>query len=167
METHQRHQCPTFVNLKRKCSKASYVDVKLKSVDAEGYSAAGFVIVSRQQGEIEFLMAREERKPDSTPRNAPVETHELLNLLNFLGGKRTKKEQKSPIQVAKDITNAETGSLISASTLASMSCPILSYWSAQSKYALFFVESTEKDDYELDMKSASVAEEIRLEGKDG
>lgn len=127
--SHERHQCPMFKRLKANASRASYADVRLHPNDNDGFAAAGFCLFTREEGHVEILMAREERNSE--------------HLLNFLGGKRV-VHTETPIEVALRTVQYETGNQLSQEILSKMAQPFLVFFSAGSKYVLFFFEITKE-----------------------
>jgi 8-oxo-dGTP pyrophosphatase MutT (NUDIX family) len=152
---HTRRQCPLFRQVKKLCSRAAYIDIRLRRNDADGYAAAGVLPWRRaSNGGIELLLAREYRKP-SHDRGG--------DKLNFLGGKREKQETKALV-CAVDKVYQETGGKLSPTTVADMrnGCPLVC-WSSDSKYVLFVHELVGKNDCEIDVQCVGVAGTKHLE----
>jgi hypothetical protein len=77
-----RKERPSSGSLKK--SARPYMDVQLRPQDSEGYAAAGVLPWRRtSDGQLEILLAREYR---------PVSRDTAGDKLNFLGGKRLKRE---------------------------------------------------------------------------
>jgi hypothetical protein len=83
--------------------------------------------------------------------------------LNFLGGKRRKKETR-PLDCAVDKVYDETAGQLSAATMAHMreGCPLVC-WNNESKYVFFLFELVGEDDCEVDIRCAGVPGAKRLE----
>ncbi|CAB3981540.1 ---NA--- [Paramuricea clavata] len=136
-QSHQRHQCPDFRQLKQKTSDKPYVKAKLSDEDEQGFAAAGFLLWKKgNKNNLQVLMAREYR-------------HES-DLLNFLGGKRLRKSE-SAIEVALKKVNMESGRQLSRDCLVS--------GRSASKYALFLYEVTSWRDCEVDVLAAGLRQE--------
>jgi hypothetical protein len=109
---HTRNECPLFTQLKQKTSSQPYIDVQLKPQDSEGYAAAGVLPWRRtSNGQLEMLLAREYR-PEC--RGDPAG-----DKLNFLGGKRRKREVDA-LTCAVDRATQETGGQLSHVTTKHM-----------------------------------------------
>lgn len=112
--------------------------------DSEGFAAAGILPFRRStEGEIELLLAREWREASTDSEGG--------DKLNFLGGKRWKKDI-TPLTCAIDRFLIETGGRLSSDTIEELQqgCP-LACWSKHSKYVLFFFELSH--DVELGVNS--------------
>ena len=117
-----------------------YVAAKLLKQDEEGFPAAGFLLWKRESDNVQVLMAREVRNG--------------RNLLNFLDGKRLKKED-SAIDAAINQAHVKTGEQLSPEALEGMKHPPLVLWSGDgSKYALFLFEVTSSHDRQVDVLAA-------------
>ena len=145
-QSHQRHQCREFQQLKKNTSYNPYVKAKLDDKDEQGFAAAGFLLWKKgNKNDIQVLMAREYRH-DS-------------DLLNFLGGKRLRKAEKA-IEVALKKVNMESGQRLSRFALDGMQHAPLVHWSGtSSKYALFLYEVTMWRDCEVDVMAAGLKSE--------
>jgi hypothetical protein len=154
-EGHTRKQCPLFKQLKSNTSKRSYIGVDLKEHDSSGYAAAGILPWRRtSDGQIEMLLAREYR---------PLSEDRAGDKLNFLGGKRLKKET-DPLGCAVEKVNQETAGQLSPATVAHMrdGCPLVC-WNSDSKYVFFLFELVGENDCEVHIRCAGVAGAKRLE----
>ena len=142
-QSHQRHQCSEFRQLKQNSSLRPYVQAKLKDQDEQGFAAAGFLLWKKgKENNVQVLMAREYR--DSG------------DFLNFLGGKRLRKAE-SAIEVALKKVNVESGQQLSRDALEGMKHAPLVHWSGRSsKYALFLYEVTSWRDCEVDVLAAGL-----------
>lgn len=148
-ENHARWQCPIFKELKANTSRISYIASMLKDEDEDGFAAAGILPWRRDEtGDIEFLLAREYREPDQNRTGG--------DRLNFLGGKRLRKETKS-INCAVDKVNEETGRKLSLETLEQMrqECPLVC-WDEKSKYVLYLFNLVRSDDKDIDFRCAGL-----------
>ena len=154
-EEHTRKQCPLFKQLKRKTSYNSYIDVEIREPDANGYAASGILPWRRSStSHVEMLLAREFRV------GGPGRTGDKLN---FLGGKRRKKEPR-PLDCAVDKVYDETAGQLSATTMAHMreGHPLVC-WNSESKYVFFLFELVGEDDCEVDIRCAGIPGAKRLE----
>ena len=152
---HTRKQCPLFRQLKQKTSPRPYIDVQLRPQDSEGYAAAGVLPWTRtSDGQLEMLLAREYR---------PVSRDTGGDKLNFLGGKRLKREVNA-LTCAVDKATNEMGEQLSpvTTTLMREGCPLVC-WSSDSKYALFLFELVGENDCEVDVRCAGMPNTKRLE----
>ena len=142
-QSHQRHQCSEFRQLKQRTSPTPYVKAKLNDQDELGFAAAGFLLWKKgKENSLQILMAREYRDGG--------------DLLNFLGGKRLRKAE-SAIDVALKKVNMESGQQLSRSALEGMKRAPLVHWSGRSsKYALFLYEVTSWRDCEVDVLAAGL-----------
>ena len=146
-QSHQRHQCPEFRQLKKNTSYKPYVKAKLSDQDEQGFAAAGFLLWKKEsENNLQVLMAREYRDDG--------------DLLNFLGGKRLRKAE-SAIEVALKKVNMESGRQLSRDALEGMKHAPLVHWSGRwaSKYALFLYEVTSWRDCEVDVLAAGLRDE--------
>ena len=146
-QSHQRHQCSEFKQLKRNSSPRPYVQAKLNDQDELGFAAAGFLLWKKgKENDVQVLMAREYRDGG--------------DLLNFLGGKRLRKTE-SAIEVALKKVNMESGRKLSRDALEGMKHAPLVHWSGReySKYALFLYEVTSWRDCEIDVLAAGLRDE--------
>lgn len=145
-ESHKRHQCQEFRQLKKNTSYLPYVKATLNDNDELGFAAAGFLLWKRvDKDDAQVLMARENR--------------ERGDLLNFLGGKRLRKADTA-IDVAWTKVNAESGCQLSSESLEGMKHAPLVHWSGRSsKYALYIYEVTSWRDKEVDVLAAGLRKE--------
>ena len=140
--SHLRHQCRVFKDLKKRTLKYPYISTDLKPMESEGFSAAGILPFRRStEGEIELLLAREWRGGSNDNIGG--------DKLNFLGGKRLKKETTA-LECAVSKFLSETGGCIPSNTVEDMreGCPLVC-WSSHTKYALFFFEFSHEDDFDI------------------
>lgn len=141
---HERRTCPLFKKLKRNSSAYPYIADKLKDNDADGYAAAGIFLWRRSHdNNIEVLLAREYRK-----RN---------DLLNFLGGKRLRRDTPA-LKCAIDKVDLETGHQLSEHTINDLrnnGCPLV-IWSSASLYALFLYELVDEGERDVDLRALGV-----------
>jgi hypothetical protein len=157
-EAHARHtrkECPLFRQLKQNTSSQPYIDVQLRPQDREGYAAAGVLLWRRtSDGQLEMLLAREYR---SKGRDTGGDN------LNFLGGKRLKREVDA-LTCAVDKATQEMGGQLSPVTTTHMreGCPLVC-WSSDSKYVLFLFELVGENDCEVDVRCAGMPNTKRLE----
>ena len=147
---HTRNQCPIFRSLKQNTSAGPYVSATLRTQDQQGFAAAGIFPWRRTPGGgVELLLAREYRSHNRDRGG---------DKLNFLGGKRLKKETDA-LTCAVDKVCAETGTQLAPVTVARMrdgsSCSLMC-WSSKSKYVLFFFELVSEDDCEIDVRCAGI-----------
>ncbi|KAL3908274.1 MAG: hypothetical protein SGILL_008544 [Bacillariaceae sp.] len=152
---HTRKQCPIFRQLKSQTSSTPYIATHLKPSEAEGYAAAGVLPWKRSKsGEIEILLTREYRNPNQDRGG---------DKLNFLGGKRLKRETDA-LSCAVDKIDQESAGMLGRATLVHMreGCPIVC-WSSDSKYVLFVYELVGVDDCEIDIRCAGLSGAKRLE----
>lgn len=164
---HTRKECPLFRKLKRETSPNSYIAAsQLRPNDLAGYAAAGVLPWRRcfsssadgngsdDHSELEFLLAREYR-PKSRDTGG--------DKLNFLGGKRLKKETEA-LTCAVDKVHQETSGQLSPATIAHMrdGCPLVC-WSSESKYALFLFELVGESDRGVDVRCTGLSGAKRLE----
>lgn len=139
---HFRNQCPVFRELKSRTSKHPYIATELKPTESEGFSAAGILPFRRSsEGEIELLLAREWRKGSDDNGGG--------DKLNFLGGKRLKKETTA-LTCAVSKFLSETGGCVPSQTVEELrqGCPLVC-WSKHTKYALFVFEFSNEDDFDI------------------
>ena len=93
--------------------------------------------------QVELLMVRELR-------------HNNRDKLNFLGGKRRRREEE-PLAVAIRTVEYETGGNLSQRVKSSMKKPPLVHFSPSSKYALYLVEVDDDCDIcDIDIKCDSL-----------
>jgi len=147
---HTRNQCPIFRSLKQNTSAGPYVSATLRTQDQQGFAAAGIFPWRRTPGGgVELLLAREYRSHNRDRGG---------DKLNFLGGKRLKKETDA-LTCAVEKVCAETGTQLAPATVARMrdgsSCSLMC-WSSKSKYVLFFFELVSEDDCEIDVRCAGI-----------
>lgn len=142
-ESHQRHQCPQFRQLKQNISPRPYVKAKLNDNDERGFAAAGFLLWKRGGNDgLQVLMAREYRHG--------------RDLLNFLGGKRLKRDENA-MGVALSKVAIESGWQLSRDAMNGMKHAPLVHWSGRSsKYVLFLFEVTSWRDCEVDVLAAGL-----------